>query len=164
MHYVIGTRGSKLAVAQAETVRTKLAETYPKDTFELRIISTKGDLMSDRPLHEIGGSGVFVREIEQQILSGEIQLGVHSMKDMPADPANGLTFAKAWKREDPRDVLILREKRSLWELPQGAVIGTGSKRRMLQLKKLRPDLIVTGIRGNVETRLLKMDQERLDDR
>ncbi len=162
MHYVIGTRGSKLAVAQAETVRTKLAETYPKDTFELRIISTKGDLMSDRPLHEIGGSGVFVREIEQQILSGEIQLGVHSMKDMPADPANGLTFAKAWKREDPRDVLILREKRSLWELPQGAVIGTGSKRRMLQLKKLRPDLIVTGIRGNVETRLLKMDQERLD--
>jgi uroporphyrinogen III methyltransferase/synthase len=162
MHYVIGTRGSKLAVAQAETVRTKLAETYPKDTFELRIISTKGDLMSDRPLHEIGGSGVFVREIEQQILSGEIQLGVHSMKDMPADPANGLTFAKAWKREDPRDVLILREKRSLWELPQGAVIGTGSKRRMLQLKKLRPDLIVTGIRGNVETRLLKMDQEQLD--
>ena len=72
MHYVIGTRGSKLAVAQAETVRTKLAETYPKDTFELRIISTKGDLMSDRPLHEIGGSGVFVREIEQQILSGAL--------------------------------------------------------------------------------------------
>ena len=162
MHYRIGTRGSKLALAQAETVRKRLAETYPKDSFEIRVIKTKGDRILDKPLHEIGDKGIFVKEIEEQILLGNIQIGVHSMKDMPTQPAFGLLFAKAWKREDPRDVLILREKKSLFELPFGAVIGTGSKRREFQLKKIRPDLTVVGIRGNVETRIRKMEEEKLD--
>ncbi len=162
MHYKIGTRGSKLALVQAETVQKRLEESYPEDSFEIRVIKTKGDLVLDKPLHEIGDKGVFVKEIEEQILLGEIQIGVHSMKDMPAQPAPGLLFAKAWKREDPRDVLILREKKSLSELSCGAVIGTGSKRREVQLKKIRPDLRVVGIRGNVETRIRKMKEENLD--
>lgn len=162
MNYVIGTRGSKLALAQADYVRGRLAEAYPEDSFELRVIKTKGDLILDKPLHEIGDKGLFVKEIEEKLLSGEIHMAVHSMKDMPSDPAEGLMFARAWKREDPRDVLILREKKSLMELPYQAVIGTGSRRRELQLKKLRPDLQITGIRGNVETRLRKMQEEQLD--
>ncbi len=116
----------------------------------------------DKPLHEIGDKGVFVKEIEEKLLSGEIQIGVHSMKDMPAFPAPGLLFAHPWKREDPRDVLILRQAKSLDALKEGAVIGTGSKRRELQLKRIRPDLKVAGIRGNVDTRLRKMEEEGLD--
>lgn len=162
MKYVIGTRGSGLALAQAKTVYRRLAEAYPKDSFEIQVIKTKGDLVLDKPLHEIGDKGVFVKEIEEQLLAGKIHIGVHSMKDMPAEPACGLTFAKAWRREDPRDVLILRKEHSLSRLAPGAVIGTGSKRREFQLKKLRPDLRVTGIRGNVETRLRKMEEEKLD--
>ncbi len=162
MRYVIGTRGSRLALAQAREVRDTLSRAYQDDAFEIQAIQTRGDLARDVPLHEIGARGVFVREIEEKLLSGEIHIGVHSMKDMPAFPAQGLVFARAWRREDPRDALILREKASLWELPKGAVIGTGSKRRELQLKKLRPDLQVRGIRGNVETRLRKMSEEGLD--
>ncbi len=162
MEYKIGTRGSRLALAQARGVRNRLAEAYPKDRFEIQVIKTKGDLVLDKPLHEIGDKGVFVKEIEEKLLSGEIQIGVHSMKDMPAFPAPGLLFAKPWKREDPRDVLILRQAKSLDTLKEGAVIGTGSKRRELQLKRIRPDLKVAGIRGNVDTRLRKMEQEGLD--
>lgn len=162
MKYVIGTRGSRLALAQAEEARQCLQKAYPEDEFEIQAIATKGDLVLDRPLHAIGETGVFVREIEQKLLSGEIQIGVHSMKDMPAYPADGLVFAKAWKREDPRDALVLREKETLEDLPEGAVIGTGSPRRRLQLLRLRPDLNVIGIRGNVETRLRKMEEEKLD--
>ena len=106
MEYKIGTRGSRLALAQAMGVRNRLAEAYPKHRFEIQVIKTKGDLVLDKPLHEIGDKGVFVKEIEEKLLSGEIQIGVHSMKDMPAFPAPGLLFAKPWKREDPRDVLI----------------------------------------------------------
>lgn len=162
MKYVIGTRGSKLALAQAEYVQSRLAKAYAKEEFEIQVIKTKGDLILDKPLHEIGDKGIFVREIEEKLLSGEIQIGVHSMKDMPVLPAEGLLFTKAWKREDPRDVLVLREKKSLRELPEGAVIGTGSRRREIQLKKLRPDIHVVGIRGNVQTRLKKMEEEKLD--
>ncbi len=162
MKYIIGTRGSKLALTQAETVCSKLAETYPEHEFEIQVVKTTGDLVLDKPLHEIGDKGVFVKEIEEKLLSGELHIGVHSMKDMPASPAPGLMFARPWKREDPRDVLILREKHSLGELPEGAVIGTGSKRREFQLKRLRPDLQVVGIRGNVDTRLRKMEVEKLD--
>lgn len=162
MKYKIGTRGSKLALTQAEAVCKRLKETYPKDDFEIQVVKTKGDVVLDKPLHEIGGRGVFVREIEEKILAGEIQIGVHSMKDMPAFPAPGLLFAKPWKREDPRDVLILREEKSLDGLKEGAVIGTGSRRREFQLKRLRPDIKVVGIRGNVDTRLRKMEEEKLD--
>ena len=162
MKYVIGTRGSKLALAQANWVRNRLSEAYREDSFELLTIKTKGDLILDRPLRQIGDKGAFVREIEEKLLSGEIHIAVHSMKDMPSEPAEGLMFARAWMREDPRDVLILREKKSPEELPEGAVIGTGSKRREMQLKKLWPHVRITGIRGNVETRIQKMRQEPFD--
>ena len=162
MKYVIGTRGSKLALVQAEYVLGRLTESYPQHTFEIRVIRTKGDCILDKPLHELGDKGVFVKEIEQEILDHTVDIGVHSMKDMPSSPAPGLMFAKAWKREDPRDALILREKHSLAELPEGAVIGTGSRRREFQLKRIRRDLTVVNIRGNVETRLRKMEEEKLD--
>lgn len=162
MKYIIGTRGSKLALAQAEFVKNRLAENYPQDRFELQIIKTKGDVITDRPLGEIGGSGLFVKEIEKMLLEGEIHLAVHSMKDMPCVLPKGLVLAPVWNREDSRDVLILREKKSLEELPPGSVIGTGSKRRVCQLKKLRKDLIIVDIRGNVDTRLRKMEELKLD--
>ena len=162
MKYSIGTRGSRLAIAQANMVCNALKRAYPKDEFELRIVKTTGDLILDKPLHELGDKGVFVKEIEELLLSGEIQIGAHSMKDMPSEPACGLMFTKAWKREDPRDILALREKTSLMDLPKGAKIGTGSRRRAIQLLKLRPDLNIVGIRGNVETRLRKMEEEGLD--
>ena len=162
MKYIIGTRGSRLALAQAEYVRGRLAEAYPSEEFEIRIIKTKGDIVLDKPIHEIGDKGIFVKEIEEKIRDGEVHIGVHSMKDMPSCPASGLRFTRAWKREDPRDVLILREKKTLEELPEGAVIGTGSRRREFQIKRLRPDLKVVNIRGNVDTRIRKMEEERLD--
>ncbi len=162
MKYRIATRGSKLARIQAEFVCSRLAAAYPKDEFEILVVKTTGDLVLDRPLNQIGEKGVFVKEIEEKILTGEADIGVHSMKDMPSVPADGLIFTDAWKREDSRDVLILREKKSIWELPKGAVIGTGSKRREFQLKRLRPDLEVVGIRGNVDSRIRKMEEEGLD--
>ena len=134
MKYRIGTRGSALALAQADHVRNRLAKAYPDHEFEIRVIRTTGDRVAHKPLHEIGGKGVFVKEIEEEILDHKADIGVHSMKDMPSCPAPGLVFAKAWKREDPRDALVLREKRSLEELPKGAVIGTGSRRREFQIK------------------------------
>lgn len=162
MKIVIGTRGSKLAVAQAEYVKRCLEEKYPEDEISLKLIKTRGDRIQNRALGEIGGKGVFVREIEKELLDGEIQLAVHSMKDMPAEIPEGLVFAKAWGREDPRDVLVLREASSLSELPPQAKIGTGSRRRGIQLKMLNPHLEIVDIRGNVETRLAKMKEQQLD--
>ena len=162
MKYIIGTRGSRLAMAQAGQVCDRLKEAFPENDYEIRVIRTRGDVVQDRPLDQIGGRGVFVKEIEELILAGRVDIGVHSMKDMPAEPAPGLMFTKAWRREDPRDVLILREKKGLEELPSGAVIGTGSRRRELQLLRLRPDLKVVGIRGNVDSRLRKMEEQKLD--
>jgi hydroxymethylbilane synthase len=162
MKIVIGTRGSKLALAQAGEVRDRLAEAYPQDSFVVKVIQTTGDRILDRPIDRIGDKGVFVKELERELLSGEIQLAVHSMKDMPSELPDGLCFAKAWKREDPRDVLVLREAGSLGELPQGAKIGTGSSRRVAGLLALRPDLVIVPIRGNVDTRLRKMQEQKLD--
>jgi hydroxymethylbilane synthase len=162
MEIVIGTRGSKLALAQAQEVQKRLSEAYPSDSFSLKVIKTTGDRIQDRPLDQLGDKGVFVKEIERKLLSGEIQLAVHSMKDMPAELPKDLCFARAWKREDPRDALILREAKSLAELPQGATIGTGSKRRACQLRTLRPDLTIVPIRGNVDTRIRKMHEQHLD--
>ena len=156
MHYRIGTRGSKLALVQTEYVKRRMEEAYPEDTFELVIIKTTGDKVTDKPLVAIGTKGLFVKEIEEALLSGSIDMAVHSMKDMPAECATGLTFAKAWKREDCRDVLILKTAGSFSELPSGAVIGTGSLRRACQLAMLRPDIQFTAIRGNVDTRINKL--------
>lgn len=162
MNYKIGTRGSKLAMVQADMVRERLQKAYPGDTFEICVIRTKGDRLIDVPLKQIGSKGIFVTEIEEQILADKVQLGVHSMKDMPAQPAGGLVFARAWEREDARDALILRRARTLEELPKGAVIGTGSRRRACQLLALRSDLRIVDIRGNVDTRLRKMQEQNLD--
>lgn len=162
MVYRIGTRGSKLALVQTEYVRNRLQKRYPQDIFEIRIIKTRGDMVTDRPLDQVGGSGLFVKEIERALLEGEIQLAVHSMKDMPCQLPEGLVLAPVWEREDPRDALVLREKKSLEELPESAVIGTGSKRRAVQLQKLRPDLRIVNLRGNVDTRLRKMEEQKLD--
>lgn len=156
MHYRIGTRGSKLALVQSEYVKRRMEEAYPEDTFELVIIKTTGDKVTDKPLAAIGTKGLFVKEIEEALLSGSIDMAVHSMKDMPVECATGLTFAKAWKREECRDVLILKTAGSFSELPSGAVIGTGSLRRACQLAMLRPDIQFTAIRGNVDTRINKL--------
>ena len=162
MKYIIGTRGSKLALVQSEGIRKSLEEMYPMHSFELKIIKTTGDVNQKDSLYKIGGKGVFVQEIEEQLLSGDIHMAVHSMKDMPSIPAKGCMFTKNPKREDPRDVLVLREKKSLSELPNGATIATGSVRRQACLLNIRPDLKIVDIRGNVDTRLKKMEELKLD--
>ena len=162
MEIKIGTRGSKLAIAQAESIRLMFEKQYPEHTFTLQVISTKGDVLQHKPLHEIGGSGLFTTEIERALKEREIRMAVHSMKDMPARISEDFLMVNAPVREDSRDVLILREKKSLSELPAGARIATGSIRRRKQLLLLRPDLKVVEIRGNVDTRLRKMEEEKLD--
>lgn len=161
MHYNVGTRGSKLALTQTEAVLDALRKAYPEDSFTAVIIRTAGDRNQHSPIAEVG-KGVFVDEIEEALLDGRIHLAVHSMKDMPAAAREGLTFCRSWQREDARDVLILREVASLAELPQGAKIGTGSLRRGYQLKKIRPDLQILPIRGNIDTRIGKLHSMQLD--
>ena len=163
MKLVVGTRGSKLALVQTNWVVDQLKKANPGVEFEVKIIKTKGDLIKDLPLDKIGDKGLFVKEIEKSLLDGEIDMAVHSMKDMPSYLPEGLKFAHSPKREDPRDALIFKEGyKSLDDLPQGARIGTGSKRRKYQLLKHRPDLEIVPIRGNIETRIKKIETENLD--
>ena len=162
MKYIIGTRGSRLALTQTTYVKQMLEQAYPEDSFEIKIIKTTGDKDQKSSLSQMGTKGVFVKEIEEELLDGRIHMAVHSMKDMPSKLPEGLVFAKSLKREDSRDVLILREADSLETLKSGAVIGTGSSRRALQLKQLRPDITCKDIRGNVDTRLRKMEEQKLD--
>ena len=158
----IGTRGSKLALAQSNYVLEKLKERFPENDYELVVIKTTGDLDQNRPLDALGSKGIFTDEIEKALLSGEIQLAVHSMKDMPDTLKDGLIFADPWDREDARDVLILNDAKSLDELPSGANVATGSKRRSYQLLALRPDINIFPIRGNIDTRIRKL-REGLPD-
>ena len=163
MNIIIGSRGSKLALAQSRLVINKLKQAYPMHDYEIKVIKTRGDRILDRPLDQIGEKGVFTQEIENALLSGEIDLAVHSMKDMPSVCGEGLMFVGTILAEDNRDCLILNHGLTrLEDLPSGARIGTGSKRRAFQLKKLRDDLEIVNIRGNVETRLAKMESENLD--
>ena len=163
MKLVVGTRGSNLALVQTNWVVDQLKKENPEVEFEVKIIKTKGDLIKDLPLDKIGDKGLFVKEIEKSLLDGEIDMAVHSMKDMPSYLPEGLKFAHSPKREDPRDALIFKEGyKSLDDLPQGARIGTGSKRRKYQLLKHRPDLEIVPIRGNIETRIKKIETEKLD--
>lgn len=155
----IGTRGSPLALAQAHETRSRLmaALDVPEAAFEIVVIKTSGDLIQNRPLSEVGGKGLFTKEIEEALLGGAIDVAVHSMKDMPVEFPAGLTLDCYLPREDVRDAFISRRYRSLSELPSGAVVGTSSLRRKAQLIHRRPDLKVVEFRGNVQTRLRKLD-------
>ncbi len=160
----IGTRGSPLALVQARTVRARLAAALGRseETIELKIIRTTGDTIVDRPLTEEGGKGLFTKEIEEALLSGGVDLAVHSAKDMPTVLPQGLILAACLEREDPRDVFISKKARGVSGLPKGAAIGTASLRRQAIMKRARPDLRVVPLRGNVETRLRKLDEGEAD--
>lgn len=163
MKVVIGTRGSRLALTQTKWVIDELGKHYPELACEMKIIKTKGDLIQDKPLDKIGDKGIFTKEIEAELLKGNIDMAVHSMKDMPSELPLGLRFTRTLKREDARDVLILKEGyASIEDLPIGATIATGSKRRKYQLLAYRSDLNIVPIRGNVDTRLCKLEEEKLD--
>ena len=161
---VIGTRGSPLALAQANQVRGRLAAAHAldADAITLEVIRTTGDRIHDRPLTEAGGKGLFTKEIEEALIAGAIDLAVHSAKDMPTILPPGLRIAGVLEREDARDVFISRKAKTLGELPRGARVGTASLRRQALVKQLRPDLIVVPMRGNVETRLRKLDAGEVD--
>jgi hydroxymethylbilane synthase len=160
----IGTRGSPLALVQAEMVRAALAAAHgwAEDVVEINVIRTSGDRIRDRPLSEVGGKGLFTKEIEDALLSGTIDLAVHSAKDMPTLLPDGLMLAACLPREDVRDVFISREAATLRDLPQGAVVGSASLRRQAMVKRLRPDISVVPLRGNVETRIRKLDAGEVD--
>jgi hydroxymethylbilane synthase len=158
----IGTRGSKLALWQANWVKSALHKADPSCAVEIVPIKTKGDKILDVPLAKVGGKGLFVKEIEDALLSGHIDFAVHSMKDMPADLPTGLCIGAIPEREDPRDVLISRNGTGLFELAPKAKVGTSSLRRKAQLLCARPDLVIVPLRGNLDTRLKKLDAENLD--
>lgn len=155
----IGTRGSPLALAQAGEVQRKLAAAQDCEADALPIveIKTSGDLIQDRPLSEVGGKGLFTKEIEHALLTGEIDVAVHSMKDLETRMPAGLVLAGVLERADVRDAFISRSYATLSEMPAGSVVGTSSLRRRAQLKYVRPDLEVVEFRGNVQTRLSKLD-------
>lgn len=160
----IGTRGSPLALVQARAARSRLAAAMGvnEETIELVVIRTTGDTIQDRPLADEGGKGLFTKEIEEALLDRRIDLAVHSAKDMPTILPKGLALMACLEREDPRDVFISHKARSLVELPRGASLGTASLRRQAIAKRARPDLRVTPLRGNVETRLRKLDAGEVD--
>jgi len=159
---VIGARGSRLAVWQAEWVQARLKELAPELTVTLQRIKTSGDKILDVPLAAIGGKGLFVKEIEEALLREEIDLAVHSMKDVPTTLPDGLSILCVPAREDPRDVLISRDSCSLDQLPKGSRIGTSSLRRQAQLLHYRPDLHIELLRGNLDTRLRKLHNGEYD--
>ena len=160
----IGTRGSPLALVQARMVRARLAAALDAnvDDIVLVTIRTSGDIIQDRPLAEEGGKGLFTKEIEEALLGNRIDLAVHSAKDMPTILPAGLILAACLEREDPRDVFISHKAKSLENLPQGAMLGTASLRRQAIAMRLRRDLRVAPLRGNVETRLRKLDEDVVD--
>jgi hydroxymethylbilane synthase len=158
----IGTRGSALALWQARHVGDLLAGHHPGVRAELVTIKTKGDKILDAPLAKVGGKGLFVKEIEQALADGQVDLAVHSAKDMPAESLDGLCIGAVLPREDPRDALVCQKASGLADLPHGAVIGTSSLRRASQLKLLRPDIRIEPLRGNLDTRLSKLTTQGMD--
>ncbi|MFH1728746.1 MAG: hydroxymethylbilane synthase [Pseudomonadota bacterium] len=182
MNITIGTRGSKLALRQSEIVKDLILKVYPQARISLKIIKTKGDKILDVSLAKVGGKGLFVKEIEDCLLNGEIDLAVHSMKDVPSELPEGLEIASILKREDTRDALVFStaynvqrtacchpeldsgstKNGSLEVLPKNAKVGTSSLRRKAQLLSYRPDLEISDLRGNVNTRLRKLKEDGLD--
>lgn len=158
----IGTRGSKLALWQANFVASKLKKHFPEIEIEIIKIKTKGDKILDVPLAKIGGKGLFVKEIEDALLKNEIDIAVHSLKDVPTYFPDGLGLTAIMEREDPRDAFLSVKYNSLNELPKGAIVGTSSLRRKVQLKLKRPDLNIKDLRGNVDTRIRKLEEGQYD--
>ncbi len=158
----IGTRGSALALWQAEWVKSELEKKYPSVSVSLTKIKTTGDKILDVPLAKVGGKGLFVKEIEEAMLANEIDIAVHSMKDVPTFFPDGLHLACITKREDARDALFSRNKVAFKDLPRGANIGTSSLRRQAQLMNIRPDFVIHQLRGNVDTRLRKLKEGQYD--
>jgi hydroxymethylbilane synthase len=163
---VIGSRGSKLALWQAEQAKARLLALYPEVDVSIEIIKTTGDVKTD-PLSVIGGKGVFTKELEDALLDGRIDLAVHSLKDLPTVLPDGLLISAICKRDDPRDALVMRDDLkprggSILNLPENAIVGTSSQRRVAQLKSLRADVVVKDVRGNVDTRLRKLDEGQYD--
>ncbi|XSG81687.1 MAG: hydroxymethylbilane synthase [Methyloligella sp. ZOD6] len=158
----IGTRGSPLALWQAEHVRSLLETGGFPGKIEIDVFSTAGDRIKDRPLREFGGKGLFTKEIDEALLSGSIDLAVHSMKDLPTELPAGTIIAAIPERGDVRDAFISHKAATLRDLPEGALVGTASLRRQAQVKRLRPDLEVATFRGNVQTRLRKLEEGKAD--
>lgn len=159
---IIGTRGSKLALWQANWIKDKLERLYPDLVIEIEKIKTTGDKITDAPLSRIGGKGLFVKEIEEALFKSRIDIAVHSMKDVPAELPEGLHIAAICERENPRDAIISNNNKSLQELPDGAVLGTSSLRRTVQLKAIRTDFNIKPLRGNVDTRIKKLKNGDFD--
>lgn len=158
----IATRKSPLALWQAEFVKAELEKAHPGLTVTLLKMSTKGDRILDTPLAKVGGKGLFVKELEVAMLNGEADIAVHSMKDVPVEFPEGLGLAVICEREDPRDAFVSNTYKNLDDLPQGAIVGSSSLRRQCQLRAMRPDLDVRDLRGNVGTRLSKLDAGEYD--
>ena len=158
----IATRKSALALWQAEFVKAELERFHADVRVELVPMSTQGDIILDTPLAKIGGKGLFVKELEQAMLDGRADIAVHSMKDVPVEFPQGLALHTICEREDPRDAFVSNNFANLSELPQGAIVGTSSLRRQCQIKALRPDLDIRDLRGNVNTRLGKLDDGQYD--
>jgi hydroxymethylbilane synthase len=159
---VIGTRGSQLALWQANHIKSALEFAFPGFSAELSIIKTKGDIILDVPLAKVGGKGLFVKEIEEALLDGRIDVAVHSMKDMPSDIPEGLCIGAIPERETPTDVLITNSGKSFFQLKIGAKIGTSSLRRAAQLLNARSDIQIVPLRGNLDTRIKKLNTDHLD--
>lgn len=159
---VIGTRGSKLALYQANKLQSILKEAFPENIFDIKIIKTKGDKILDVPLSKIGDKGLFTKELEVELLNGDIDMAVHSLKDLPSVFPQGTKLGAVLERADVRDVLISKENKTLSELKDGAIIGTSSLRRIAQVLKFNPSFVIRDIRGNVDTRLEKLDTQEYD--
>ena len=158
----LGTRASLLAVTQSTWVKDQIEKHNPGTTVELIKITTKGDKILDVPLAKVGGKGLFVKELEDALLDGRADLAVHSMKDVPTDLPEGLHLGVVTKRENPVDAFISNKYKDVQDLPQGATVGTSSLRRKSQLASLRPDLVIVDLRGNLDTRLRKLDEGQFD--
>ena len=161
-HIRIGTRASLLAVTQSSWVKSEIEKRHPGTTVELVKITTTGDKILDVPLAKVGGKGLFVKEIEDALLDGRADLAVHSMKDVPTELPASLHLGIVTERENPRDAFLSIKHQNVLALPQGATVGTSSLRRKSQLACLRPDLVIEDLRGNLDTRLRKLDEGRYD--
>jgi len=159
---VVATRGSKLALWQANWVKKEIEDNFPGTSVELKVIKTTGDKITNVPLAQVGGKGLFVKEIEEALLDKSADLAVHSMKDVPAELPEGLELSAIPEREDPRDAFISNRYERLQDLPQGARVGSSSLRRKSQILAFRPDLEVESLRGNVDTRLKRLDEGKFD--